>query len=372
MTENLNGIENALSAVRDWANERFGSGDLEGRVAALEEALGISREQALEILGGAGGAASGSILRSRMLSPSDYTASLQLKTQTITSPTINSAFYFDRPRYGNTGHVVIDDDTPVQVAVFRQFCNDINIACALPTALADIDKITFTIRDMWWSNFDECEATITAVEPFTTVDGFSSHKIVGYFTTEHGTEVDFAICLGFVLSGNNPTRGYMLFPRDGFPRSSVYFKRTSGSEVMFPMNLYLEGHNATNVMPVGKACRVALNELLRPGDTINTRIAFRDRLSGGSLESWVPDGELVFDYKATVLFAPIGHLKTDIATTGMIPDFGGVMIAFVESTVDENGITATMAPMEDYENMFNEVAIASTAEVAYVEVISRG
>ena len=372
MTEHLNGIENALAAVRDWANERFGSGDLEGRVAALEEALGISREQALEILGDSGGASSsGSLLRSRMLNPADYTASLELKTQTITSPTIDSAFYFDRPRYGNTGHIVIDDDTPVQVAVFRQFCNDVGIACALPTTLANIDKLTFTIRDMWWSNFDECEATVTAVEPFTTVDGFSSHKIVGHFTTEHGTEVDFAICLGFVLSGNNPTRGYMLFPRDGFPRSSVYFKRTSGGEVMYPMRFHLEGRNAVNTMPVGKACRVELNQPLASGDTINTRIVFTDTITGGSLESWVPDATLVFEYKASILFAPVGHLKTDIATTGMMPDFGGAMVAFVESAVDENGITAVLTPMEDYENMFDGTAIAGTAEVAYVEIISR-
>jgi len=370
MTENLNGIENALAAVRDWANERFGSGDLEGRVAALEEALGISREQALEILGGAGGSTSnGSILRSRMLSPADYTASLELKTQTITSPTIDSSFYFDRARYGH--QLVIDDEFPVQVAVFRQHCNDNSHAVALPTSPSDIDKLTFTIRDMWWSNFDECEATVTAVEPFTTVDGFSSHKIVGHFTTEHGTEVDFAICLGFVLSGSDPTRGYMLFPRDGFPRSSLYFKRTSGGEIMYPMRFHVEGRNAVNTMPVGKACRIALNNPLRPGDTINTRIMFTDTITGGSLESWVPDATLVFEYKATTLFAPVGYVKTDFATTGMVPYFGGAMISFVESTVDENGITAVLTPMEDYENMFDGTAIAGTAEVAYVEIISR-
>ena len=74
------GVPNILGAVRDWTEAKisaalsgmdsFDPGDLESRIVTLEQALGISREQALEILNGAGGGAglpAGILLRRRAL-----------------------------------------------------------------------------------------------------------------------------------------------------------------------------------------------------------------------------------------------------------------------------------------------------------------
>jgi len=322
--------------------------------------------------GGTGIATPAGLLQSRLLTENDYSTTMQLQTQTIHTAEVDNQFSFDGARYGDgSGVILIDDDTPVQVAAFRQMNNDGNTACALPTTLADIESITFTLRDMWWSTFEEYEATVTDVEPFTTVDGFESHKITGSFGTAEGSEVEFAICIGFRLSGDDPTRGYMLLPRDGFPQSSVYFKRTSGDETLILAWFNVTGSNATNALPAGKACRLALKQPLKEDDRINARIEFSDVITGGNLEGWIPDATLEFRYKASVLLAPAGHAKTDIVTSGIMPELGFSWIAFADNTVDANGLTVALVTMESYENSFGAVDIASTARVDCLEIITR-
>ena len=316
-----------------------------------------------------------SILTSKFLTPEDYTTEMAFCTQTICSDEISAKIGFNTIRYGRWWDF---DDFPVQVITFSHVNRSIHPhqLFAIPTDPSNIKAISFNMTDRFWRHIDH-RVTLSDVEPFTTVEGFNSYKIMGkllLFSVDPmaivpptlDTVFDFAICLGFRLSGHNPTRGYVLHPEDGYPESSMYFKRIHGSKNMIIHQAHILGGSGTNTLPLEMMHRITLSKPLSEGERINAVIRFPVTVTSPDLVN----KEIVLPYRANLLFASAGYANVYTSRVKP-PEICCCFELHTEIEVDENGITARLIDRNEYEHWWHDVVVSCRSEVEYIEIISR-
>ena len=305
------------------------------------------------------------LLSSRFLTPEEYTIGKELRVQTFTSDTTEAHFgllHGDRWDF---------DDFPVQITTMRH--SDVSQwphrIPPIPTDLSHIDEVTFGARDRFWRHF-EATTELSDVEPFTTVEGFSSYKINGKVELRlqnNVTTFDFSICLGFRLSTYELTRGYFLPPFDGYPQSSIYLKRTSGNESPQFWGITIVGGSATNTLPMGTLHRIRFKEPLQNGERINAVIRFPVTVRSPDLI----DGELTLPYQANLRFSSAGYVGLHISTTHQPVICCCQQDVRTKIEVDEEGISALLIGRNEHEHHWHEASVSCAAEVEYIEIISR-
>jgi len=306
------------------------------------------------------------LLSSRLLTPDDYTTDTKFSTQTISQEETNTHFHAHDILHGGWWDF---DSHPVSIISIKHL--DANHwphqVIAIPTDINSIEEFSFEIRDAWWRHM-EATVEILGIEPFTTVEGFDSHKINGTVELESdGSTFDFAICIGFRLSPHEPTRGYALPKMDSSFLSSMYFKRTSGSANPLFWGVAISGGNASNTLLNGQGHKITFKEPLSEGDRISASFRFPVTVKSPNLTA----GVITLPYQASLLWASAGYVG--IHTSAVIKSDISCCPhnLYTEIEVDENGITATLDDRNQYEHWWSEVQTSCKTEVGYIEIITR-
>ena len=235
------------------------------------------------------------LLRSRILTPDDYTFTPQSKlllisrtghatAENASDTRTHERFHLRNSQYGQpgwNGDGGMDEDHSVVTAEFSQ-----NVLChstwnwqdiGIPTTATDIQKISFSIYSM--DSWIRCEAEARSihVEPFTAESGFETFRVYGDFEvdfTESGgglNTVAYSIVIGARpnRSGDNATP---LFEGGcccrGGANSGVRFEKTSGTDRIAVADFGIQAAIAATNTFVNAAQHVLeFNEPLQPGDT---------------------------------------------------------------------------------------------------------
>ena len=169
---------------------------------------------------------------------------------------------------------------------------------AFPTNADDIHNIQLV--DAWTGQ--DHEVKDLSVVPFRTTEGFETHQIIGQMEAFDGNIYEVRITIGAQPFGAQPDSGIMLFPRGGYPSSSIFIKRISGSEDFVLASwggLKLYGAGGINRFPESYTLKVtptAGNEF-RPTDRITFGVDASIRVSkeyilGSGEGDWVATSTL--------------------------------------------------------------------------------
>ena len=310
------------------------------------------------------------LLRSRLLTPDDYTftpqGKLVLTTKTGHAAVDNASnartherFYLRNSQYGQpgwNGDGGMDEDHSVVTAEFSQ-----NVTCrstwnqqvvGIPTTATDIQKISFGIRTLDTWNRHDAKAKSIHVEPFTAESGFETFRIYGDFEidfTESGgglNTVAYSIIIGARpnRSGDNAT---LLFEECccHIANSGVRFEMTSGTDRIAVVDFGIQAAvAATNTFVSATQHVLELNEPLQPGDTVTLIADITTKKAGFS---WGTDGD---DNATVTIIQPIertmmlqGRRVRDETSINVLEYFRGITYedherGFRETKLFENKI----------------------------------
>jgi hypothetical protein len=306
------------------------------------------------------------VLSSKMLSENDYTVGMTIKTQEVINEEVDAYFHVYDVLHGAWWGFDYYEENIVSIIHLdtNEWPHRMN---AIPTDITEFEEITFDAFDSSW-RLIEAKVDVQKVEPFTTVEGFNTHKISGTVTLEsEDSTFDFSICIGFRLSPDDTTKGYLLPKIDESFQSSIWFKRTSGMANPMFLCVHIIGGRAENTLPVGMAHRITFDEPLLASDRVNTLIHFPVTIKSPNLTN----GELVLPYQVSLLWAKVGYSGKQI-TSILSHDISCCPQDIVtEFEVDKDGITATLIDRNQYEHWWSETEVTCVAEIDYVEIISR-
>jgi len=235
------------------------------------------------------------LLRSRLLTPNDYTFTPQghlvltsktgrLALDNASDDLIYSPFQLRSPQYGMSvwgRREGMDEDHPVVTAEFSHQLSYYNTwreeIVGIPTDATDIQNIIFNIREINMGVGYEAEARSINVEPFTAESGFETFRIYGDFEIDFSESGGDLVTVAYsIIIGARPDRSgnkaAILFEECCcLPASSgVRFEITSGTGSLHVMSFGIQAASAaTNTFVSTLQHALEFNEPLQPGDTVN-------------------------------------------------------------------------------------------------------
>ena len=232
------------------------------------------------------------------LTAKDYSITRKIQTQTLTSDAEGTLRRFSLWREGINGWGPIGGATASNVIVFPHVGD-----FAIPTTLEEIHSMSFYVYTMDASK--TVPANILGIEPITTSDGFSTHKISGYLEVEN-SKYAFSITIG-AMQFLDSDETVALFARKGVPTSSIRIQQVSGDEHIWVEVMTIGMGKATNVFPQLQNFRLNFKKPLAEKDRVNAymSVPVTLHLDNGN-NTTTP---LTVPYNATVAQAKIGSVQ---------------------------------------------------------------